>query len=365
MELEFHQLDLRYEQLRVRRPVRERRLLASLAERGQQVPVVVVAVAEEAGRFIVIDGYKRIRALKRLRRDTVRVTVWDMNETEALILDRSLRTAEGETALEQGWLLSELHRGFNLSLHELAQRFDRSTSWVSRRLALVRELPESVQQKVRDGNVGAQSAMKYLVPMARVKRRDCERMAEAIARNRFSTREAEMLYAAWRKGPVPVRERVLAEPNLFLRAREEIEQEEPAPAEELKCELDIIGAVARRALRRWKETSGSPDDTQRAQVLLCIEQTMADLTRLSDQIEKENRNARSKPENDNTGASPQRGKSSSDRPADEHLTHIREKGDTFGIFGAASHPAPGKSGALSAGDPRAVCGMQRESGPSP
>jgi ParB/RepB/Spo0J family partition protein len=365
MELEFHQLDLRYEQLRVRRPMRERRLLASLAERGQQVPVVVVAVPEEANRFIVIDGYKRIRALKRLRCDTVRATVWDMSETEALILDRSLRTAEGETALEQGWLLSELHRGFNLSLHELAMRFDRSTSWVSRRLALVRELPESVQQKVRDGNVGAAAAMKYLVPMARAKRRDCERMVEAIARNQFSTREVEMLYAAWRKGPVSVRERVLAKPNLFLRAREEIEQEDPAPAEELNRELDIIGAVARRILRRWKETAGSLDCSQRTQALLCLEQTMADLSRLSDQIEKENRNAESKPENDHTGASPQGGESSSDRPATSRFTHVREKSDSFGIGRAACYPAPGESGSLPAGNPRAVCRMQRESGPSP
>jgi ParB/RepB/Spo0J family partition protein len=364
MELEFHQLDLRYEQLRVRRPVRERRLLASLAERGQQVPIVVIA-SSESNRFIVIDGYKRIRALKRLRRDTVRATVWDMSETEALILDRSLRTSEGETALEQGWLLTELHRSFNLSLHELAMRFDRSTSWVSRRLALVRELPESVQHKVLDGNVGAAAAMKYLVPMARAKRRDCERMAEAIARNQFSTREVKMLYEAWRKGPVSVRDRVLTEPNLFLRAREEIEQEDPAPTEELNRNLDIIGAVARRTLRQWKETAGRLDCSQRAQALLCLQQTMADLSRLSDQIEKENRNAESKPENDNTGASPQRGESSSDRPAASRFTGVREKSDSFGIGRAACHPAAGESGSLPAGNPRAVCGMQRESDPSP
>ena len=42
VQLEFHQLDLRYEQLRVVRPEVERRLLASLAEVGQQVPIVVV-----------------------------------------------------------------------------------------------------------------------------------------------------------------------------------------------------------------------------------------------------------------------------------------------------------------------------------
>ena len=36
MQLEFHQLDRRWEHLRVRRPDRQRRLLASLAESGQQ-----------------------------------------------------------------------------------------------------------------------------------------------------------------------------------------------------------------------------------------------------------------------------------------------------------------------------------------
>lgn len=54
MELEFHQLDMRYEQLRVRRPEREKRLLASLAERGQQVPIIVIPLAGEPNRFLVI-----------------------------------------------------------------------------------------------------------------------------------------------------------------------------------------------------------------------------------------------------------------------------------------------------------------------
>jgi hypothetical protein len=31
--------------------------------------------------------------------------VWDMSEVEVLVLDRSLRAAEVETAIEQGWLL--------------------------------------------------------------------------------------------------------------------------------------------------------------------------------------------------------------------------------------------------------------------
>ena len=42
MQLEFHQLDRRWEHLRVRHPHRQRRLMASLAESGQQTPIVVV-----------------------------------------------------------------------------------------------------------------------------------------------------------------------------------------------------------------------------------------------------------------------------------------------------------------------------------
>ena len=91
MKLEFHQLDRRYEHLRVRNPERQRRLLASLAASGQQTPIVVVAVSDKPDRYQVIDGYKRIAALERLGRDTVEAVVWDMNEADALVLDRSMR----------------------------------------------------------------------------------------------------------------------------------------------------------------------------------------------------------------------------------------------------------------------------------
>src|SRR5437016_10651854 len=133
MKLEFHQLDRRYEHLRVRNPERQRRLLASLAASGQQTPIVVVAKSEKPDRYQVIDGYKRIAALQQLGRDTVEAVVWEMSESDALVLERSLRMSERECALEQGWLLAELEQRFGYSLEDLARRFDRSASWVSRR----------------------------------------------------------------------------------------------------------------------------------------------------------------------------------------------------------------------------------------
>jgi ParB-like chromosome segregation protein Spo0J len=84
MQLEFHQLDRRYEHLRVRNPQRQRQLLASLAASGQQTPIVVVAVADQPDRYVVIDGYQRIAALEQLGRDTVEAVVWPLSEAEAL-----------------------------------------------------------------------------------------------------------------------------------------------------------------------------------------------------------------------------------------------------------------------------------------
>src|ERR1017187_9194382 len=83
-QLEFHQLDRRWEHLRVRQPHLQRRLLASLAESGQQTPIVGVLSPDYRDRYLVIDGHKRIAALQQLGRDTVEATVWAMSAAEAL-----------------------------------------------------------------------------------------------------------------------------------------------------------------------------------------------------------------------------------------------------------------------------------------
>lgn len=219
MQLEFHQLDRRWEHLRVRHAARQRRLLASLAESGQQTPIVVVAAEGQAERYIVIDGYQRIAALQQLGRDTVEAVAWPMSEAAAVLLDRSLRLAERETALEVGWLLAELKQRFGYGLEELARRFDRSVSWVSRRLALVELLPEAIQQQVREGKIAAQTAMKFLLPVARQSLEDCRRMAAIFAEHHCDTRGASQLSGAWRRGSAAIRKRILDDPALFFKTQ--------------------------------------------------------------------------------------------------------------------------------------------------
>jgi hypothetical protein len=77
---------------------------------------VVVLSPDHRDRYLVIDGHKRIAALQQLGRDTVEATVWAMRAAEALLLDRSLRFSPRESALEQGWLLSEMEQRLGYSL---------------------------------------------------------------------------------------------------------------------------------------------------------------------------------------------------------------------------------------------------------
>lgn len=320
MQLELHQLERRWEHLRVRHPARQRRLLASLAETGQQTPIVVVAAAGQPERYLVIDGYKRIAALAQLGRDTVEATVWAMSAAEALLLDRSLRFSEHETALEQGWLLTEMEERFGYSLDELARRLDRSPSWVSRRLALVELLPEGIQQQVREGQITAHVAMKYLVPVARISLEDCQRMAAAFAQHRTNARQAGQLYTAWRSGSAAIRKRILDDPALFFKTqRAAAPKATAAPAAELVRDLEMASAIVNRAMRRLAGAAALEiDPPQRAAARQQIERLQNQLGRLAGRIPPEQEiHVESNATHHDSGTAHAGSQSTGDRPATE------------------------------------------------
>jgi len=293
MQLELHQLDTRYEKLRRRAPRREERLLTSLASAGQQTPVVVIVVDD--GRHVLLDGYKRVRALTKLREDVVTATPWSLPEKEALILERLMRTSEEIDALEQGWLLDELHSRFEMSEAELAQRFDKSKSWVSRRLGLVTVLPEKVQERVLDGLLGAHAAMKFLLPLARANEGECLALVKALGSRKPSTREMENLYRGLTEGSAKARELVLTDPWLFLRAEAESARSDDrkrTPVEVLLGEVGAIGAIARRTRTFLdRHAAGLADDESRA-ALGVARQAQDEANRLFRKFEEELGHAR-------------------------------------------------------------------------
>src|ERR1035438_7327531 len=151
-----------------------------------------------------------------------------MSEAEALLLSRSLRSGPQESALEEVWLLSE-----------------------------------AIQQQVREGKLSAQVAKKCLVPVARVDAEHCERMAAAFVAHHCDTRQAGQLYMAWRKGTRAVRERILAEPELFLKTQRQPPAAKAAAVEQVERDLEMAIAILRRAGRRLAEALPEMTDRNR------------------------------------------------------------------------------------------------------
>jgi ParB/RepB/Spo0J family partition protein len=368
MQLEFHQLDRCWEHLRVRHPARQRRLLASLADSGQQTPIVVVAAEGQADRYVVIDGYKRILALEQLGRDTVEAVVWPMSEAAAVLLDRSLRLSEHETALEVGWLLAELERRFDYGLDELARRFDRSVSWVSRRLALVEVLPEAIQQQVRDGKILAQVALKFLVPVARQSLEDCQRMAAIFAQHHCDTRQAGQLYAAWRKGSPAVRKRILDGPELFFKAQCQAQEKAPAGmGAELLRDLEMVVAIVNRAQRRLAGATAMELDPQQCQATRHqIERIQKQLHRIDEEIQPEKKpHVEPSATHRDSGTECAARKQTGDRAGDGGLARGGTQSPAIQLD-SSTGTAPNREGrAIPATDPGAFRPVQGESRASP
>lgn len=239
--LELHQLELRYAGLRISDPARRAKLEQAIAQQGQQVPVLVIA--GDADTYVLIEGYGRIEALKRLARDTVQATVLDMGEAEALVLRHRLDHGAPRSALEEGWLVTTL-LDCGKSQADVALALGKSTSWVSRRVALVRMLPEAAQDAVRAARIGASAAEKVLVPLSRGNTAHCVKLVEGLRTVRPSQRQLLCLYIAWRAANDEVRQRIAEQPLLYLKLDEALKHRDPKDDADLTAVRDIEGIAA-------------------------------------------------------------------------------------------------------------------------
>jgi ParB-like chromosome segregation protein Spo0J len=87
-------------------------LARSIERCGQIVPCIVVAVAggdgSDAGAVVLVDGCRRVTALRRLGRDTAGVELWSCDLTQAL-LSVLARVQDGPFAsIEHALLLREV-----------------------------------------------------------------------------------------------------------------------------------------------------------------------------------------------------------------------------------------------------------------
>jgi ParB-like chromosome segregation protein Spo0J len=154
MELHLHRLELRFAATRISDAPAVQRLANSIEENGQLVECVAAGEPADV-RPVLIDGYRRVAALRRLGRDTAQVQCWSCPVGQALAQVLARSGSRAFTAIEEAMLLRELIDAHGLTQRDAARQCARDVSWVQRRLMLLGGLPEALLQAVRGARVSS------------------------------------------------------------------------------------------------------------------------------------------------------------------------------------------------------------------
>lgn len=252
-EVDLSRLDLRYAHTRIARP-RHVEMIASSIERFDQITPVLIIPEDE--RLVLIHGFVRLAAIRKLARDTIRADIQEISEAQALyhlLADTQERQWE---AIEQAWIIRDLHERLGCSLTEIARGIGYDTSWVSRRLSLIEGLSEDILRSVATGAVSTYAAARVLVPLARANTEHAQRLVAHLADHRLSTRELAGFFKHYEASNKQTRERMICDPSLFIKAKKSKEDKTTADALRQGPEgvwikdWDIVKAVLRRVKRQ-------------------------------------------------------------------------------------------------------------------
>ncbi len=226
-EVDIHLLELRYGHTRVQNDKASLRMQNSINSHGQIVPALAVA-SEDGNRFVLIDGYLRLKALVACGHDCINLQVMDGDEQGALLTLLARNNDRQWEAIEEAAMLYELHSRFSCSFGEIGKKIGKDKSWVKRRVDLLTELPEEITQAVMSGKLSTWAASRILTPLSRANAEDANQLTKKLIKNPLSTRDLSLIYEHYKKSNRVVRDRIIADPSLFIKAVQQQDQEKAA-----------------------------------------------------------------------------------------------------------------------------------------
>ena len=191
VEIALSEIGQSYARLRLVHPQADAGMMDSLRQFGQIFPVVVVPLAE---RYELVDGFKRLRALKHLGYERVKASVVTLGVHALKAAMIALNRRKGAISdLEEGMVVHSLCREDGLSQVEVALLLGRHKSWVCRRLSLIERLCDEALEHIRLGLIptsigrelcrlprGNQQAALHTILKYRLSCRECSRLVSVL-----------------------------------------------------------------------------------------------------------------------------------------------------------------------------------------
>lgn len=295
MELDLHRLELRFAAMRIVDALAVQRLATSIQECGQLVECVA-AGDPQAASLVLIDGYRRVAALRRLGRDTAQVQCWSCPVGQALTQVLARSGSRPFAPIEEAMLLRELIDAHGLTQRDAARNCARDVSWVQRRLVLLGELPEALLAAVRSAQVSSWAATRVFAPLARANKDHANRLLASLEGQRLSTRELRSWFEHYQGAQREQRERMVEHPRLFIDSLKERQRDRDAqrlrdgPERDVMGDLAHLGSLLERVRRRLAPL-GNPAATPLARACRRVHaawpEVASELRRLSDDADRD------------------------------------------------------------------------------
>lgn len=181
-------IDESFSRFRMIQPRDESEMLRSIQKMGQLSPAVVGK--SDFGSYVMIDGFKRLRSLRHLQRDTIKVRILEGDERFYMLAMIQLNQ-EGHSLrdVEEALIVVSLHRQEGLAQTEIAELLGHDKSWVSRRIGLVEKLSEDVFESLRKGLISPTQGREFL----KLPRGNQKVALDCVLRNYLTSRETAQL----------------------------------------------------------------------------------------------------------------------------------------------------------------------------
>lgn len=204
-----------YSNYRLIYPKADKAMTASIERYGQLSPVVVGPALKDC--YPMIDGFKRLRASRKLGLPDLRVTVLQAGERalKAAMLHLN-KKHHSMTAMEEAMIVRALYREHDLTQETIGTLLGYHKSWVSRRLALLDRLDDDVLEQVRLGLIGPG----MIRELAKLPRGNQTAALDTIRKHTMTCREGAQLVALILESPHWAINNILYYPEPILSKRE-------------------------------------------------------------------------------------------------------------------------------------------------
>lgn len=189
-------------------------MLSSMRRYGQLTPVVVGRDAD--GGYEMVDGFKRLRASRALKRPELKAAVLEAGSRglKAAIVELN-RTGGSLRPLEEALIVQSLYREDMMQQSEIGLLLGRHKSWVCRRISLVEGLTEEVIEHLRLGLIGLTLGRE----LGRLPRGNQTAALGTVVKYKMTTRETLHLVTLLKERPHWEHETILRFPEPVLSGR--------------------------------------------------------------------------------------------------------------------------------------------------